>query len=53
MTCLISAILEALDKSITWHMPGHSPLSGDYNGHDEVIGFFKRTLALASTTVQE
>src|SRR5437016_3756284 len=29
MTCLISAVLEAFD---TWHVPGHSPLSGDYNG---------------------
>jgi hypothetical protein len=46
MTCLISAVLEAFDKWITWHMPGHSPLSADYNGHDEVIGFFKHTLAL-------
>ena len=46
MTCLISAVLEAFNKSITWHMPGHSPLSGDYKGPDEIIGFFKHTLAL-------
>jgi uncharacterized protein len=37
----IPAVLEAFDTSITWHVPGHSPLSGDYKGHDEVIGFFK------------
>ena len=42
----ISAVLEAFDTSITWHVPGHSPLSGDYKGHDEVVGFFKHTLAL-------
>jgi uncharacterized protein len=42
----IPAVLEAFDKSITWHVPGHSPLSGDYKGHDEVVGFFKHTLAL-------
>ena len=42
----IAAVLEAFDASITWHVPGHSPLSGDYKGHDEVIEFFKHTLAL-------
>ena len=43
----IPAVLEAFDTSITWHVPGHSPLSGDYQGHDEVVGFFKHTLALS------
>jgi ketosteroid isomerase-like protein len=42
----ISAVLEAFDTSITWHVPGHSPLSGDYKGHDEVVGFFKHTSEL-------
>ena len=27
-------------------MPGHSPLSGDYKGHDQVVRFYKHTLAL-------
>jgi uncharacterized protein len=42
----IPAVLEAFDASINWHVPGHSPLSGDCKGHDEVVGFFKNTLAL-------
>ncbi|HXZ43572.1 MAG TPA: nuclear transport factor 2 family protein [archaeon] len=42
----IPAVLEAFDASITWHVPGHSPLSGNYKGHDEVGGFFKHTLEL-------
>ncbi len=42
----IPAVLEAFDASITWHVPGHSPLSGDYKGHDQVVGFFNHTLAL-------
>ena len=42
----ISAVLGAFDTSITWHVPGRSPLSGDYKGHDEVVGFFKQTSAL-------
>src|SRR5512143_2438362 len=40
------AALEAFDASITWHVPGHSPLSGDYKGRDKVVGFFKHTLEL-------
>jgi ketosteroid isomerase-like protein len=46
----IPAVLEAFDASITWHVPGRSPLSGDYKGHDEVVGFFKHTLALCDGT---
>jgi ketosteroid isomerase-like protein len=42
----IPAVLGAFDASITWHVPGRSPLSGDYRGHDEVVGFFKHTMAL-------
>jgi ketosteroid isomerase-like protein len=38
--------LRHFDKSITRHVPGHSPLSGDYKGHDQFVGFFKHTLAL-------
>ena len=42
----IPAVLAAFDKSITWHVPGHSPLSGDYTGHDGVVGFFNHTFSL-------
>jgi ketosteroid isomerase-like protein len=30
----IPAVLQAFDTSIIWHVPGHSPLSGDYKGPD-------------------
>jgi ketosteroid isomerase-like protein len=43
----IPAVLEAFDLSISWHVPSHSPLSGDYKGHDEVVRFFKRTMELS------
>jgi ketosteroid isomerase-like protein len=43
----IPAVIAAFDASITWHLPGHSPLSGDYKGHDEVLGFFKRAMELS------
>jgi len=41
------AVFAAFDTAIKWHVPGHSPLSGDYTGHDQVAGFFQRTMALS------
>ena len=37
----------ANDRRETWHVPGHSPLSGDYTGHDQIGGFFQRTMELS------
>jgi uncharacterized protein len=41
------AVFAAFDPNMTWHVPGHSPLSGDYTGHDQVAGFFQRTMELS------
>ena len=46
----LPAVFEMLDTEITWHVPGSSPLSGDYKGHDEVGGFFARTMELSAGT---
>lgn len=46
----ISTVLQIFDPNIHWHIPGRSPLSGDYNGHDEVIAFFTKTQELAAGT---
>jgi len=43
----IPAVFAAFDPDITWHVPGHSPLSGDFSGHDQIGGFFRRTLELS------
>lgn len=43
----IPAVFAVFDASITWHVPGHSPLSGDFRGHDQVAGFFQRTMELS------
>ncbi len=43
----IPAVLAVFDAAITWHVPGHSPLSGDYKGQHEVVGFFQRTMELS------
>src|SRR6516162_5558281 len=43
----IPAVFAAFDAAIAWHVPGHSPLSGDYRGHDQIGGFFQRTMELS------
>jgi len=43
----ITAVFAAFSPAIRWHVPGHSPLSGDYTGHDQIGGFFRRTLELS------
>ena len=43
----IPAVFGAFDPNITWHVPGHSPLSGKYTGHDQIGGFFQRTMELS------
>jgi uncharacterized protein len=42
-----AAVFAAFDEAITCHVPGHSPLSGDYKGHDEIGAFFGRTMELS------
>jgi ketosteroid isomerase-like protein len=43
-------VFAAFDASITWHVPGHSPLSGDYVGHEQIGKFFQRTMELSAST---
>jgi uncharacterized protein len=43
----IPSVFAAFDAGITWHVPGHSPLSGDYTGRDQIGGFFQRTMELS------
>jgi uncharacterized protein len=46
----LPAVFGMLDQQITWHVPGSSPLSGAYQGHGEVGGFFARTMELSAGT---
>ena len=43
----IPSVFATFDAGISWHVPGHSPLSGDYTGHDQIGGFFQRTMELS------
>jgi ketosteroid isomerase-like protein len=43
----IPAVFAALDANMIWHVPGHSPLSGDYTSHDQIGRFFQHTMELS------
>jgi ketosteroid isomerase-like protein len=46
----IPTVLKVLDENILWHVPGRGPLSRDYRGHAEVLGFFQRFMELSQGT---
>ena len=48
----IPTVLEIFDEAITWHIPGRSPLSGDFKGHDGVLEFFGRCQTLSDGTLR-
>ena len=37
-------------EDILWHVPGRGPLSRDYRGHAEVLGFFQHFMELSDGT---
>ncbi len=37
----VPTVLALFSEHITWHVPGRNPISGDYTGHNEVVGFFQ------------
>jgi len=42
--------MAALSDYILWHVPGRGPLSRDYRGHQEVLGFFQHFMELSAGT---
>jgi ketosteroid isomerase-like protein len=48
----IPAVLRVLAENVTWHVPGRSPLSGDYQGHTGVLEFFGRCHELSGGTLR-
>src|SRR5262249_9128205 len=48
----VPAVLGMLSQKITCHVPGRSPLSGDYKGHDEVVGFLSKSMELSGGTMK-
>lgn len=46
----IPAVLQVIAEDILWHVPGRGPISGDYHGHAEVLGFFQHFMELSEAT---
>jgi acyl-CoA thioesterase FadM/ketosteroid isomerase-like protein len=42
---------ELLADDVVWHVPGTSPIAGDYRGHEAVIGYFRLRRKLAGGTI--
>lgn len=46
----IPSVMATFAEDIFWHVPGRGPLSRDYHGHDEVLGFFGHFMELSNGT---
>jgi ketosteroid isomerase-like protein len=46
----IPSALAVFAEDILWHVPGRGPLSRDYRGHAEVLGFFQHFMTLSDGT---
>jgi ketosteroid isomerase-like protein len=46
----VQGAMASFNEDILWHVPGRGPLSRDYRGHTEVLGFFGRFMELSRGT---
>jgi ketosteroid isomerase-like protein len=46
----VATLKELFADNIVWHVGGRSPITGDYSGPGEVLGFFGRLAGLAGGT---
>jgi uncharacterized protein len=42
------ALAETLDPQARWHIPGSSPLAGEYQGIGAIFDFWKKVMALSN-----
>jgi len=42
----IQTVLSVFADDIAWHVSGESKISGEFHGHQEVVGFFSRLMEL-------
>lgn len=47
-----SVLRRLLTDDIAWHVPGRSPIAGDYHGIDEVFAYFVHRRAIATGTMR-
>jgi YbgC/YbaW family acyl-CoA thioester hydrolase len=48
----LAPVEELLADDVVWHVPGSSPIAGDYRGRDAVIGYFRTRRALAGGAIE-
>jgi acyl-CoA thioesterase FadM/ketosteroid isomerase-like protein len=48
----LAPVEELLAEGVLWHVPGTSPIAGDYRGRDAVIGYFRARRELAGGTIK-
>ena len=46
----INTVLSLFSHDIAWHAGGSNQTSGDYHGHQEVVGFFMKLIELSGGT---
>src|SRR4029453_11562696 len=48
----LEAVRELLAEDVLWHVPGTSPIAGDYRGREAVTGYFHLRRELAGGAIQ-
>jgi hypothetical protein len=48
----LDPVLELLEPDIVWHVPGSSPIAGNYRGLTQVTDYFETRRGLANATMR-
>jgi acyl-CoA thioesterase FadM/ketosteroid isomerase-like protein len=48
----LAAVEELLAQEVVWHVPGTSPIAGDYRGREAVAGYFRHRRELAGGSIE-
>jgi uncharacterized protein len=48
----LAAVEELLAEDVVWHVPGSSPIAGDYRGREAVTGYFRFRRELAGGAIR-
>ncbi|MDQ6854464.1 MAG: nuclear transport factor 2 family protein [Actinomycetota bacterium] len=46
----MEALAEVIPEDAVWHVPGNSPLAGDYKGRDAIFGYFGKLTEVTGGT---
>src|SRR3954468_2619122 len=48
----LAAVEDLLAEDVVWHVPGTSPIAGDYRGRAAVLGYFRARRELAGGAIR-